>query len=488
MPEQLQVWPSFKDITKYGIVAKMEPIIRGGSPHKKYFVEMLDGRRFFLRISNDEKETIRWFFLAYKHLFQAGIPMPEPIDWGHCEEGIYQLFAWINGKVLFDMLPTMSEDEAYATGVKIGEVLLKIHECPPPAPLLEKPISSRKASMRRFVKKFVERMLGRSAVSAWQWGQRFKQRLDTQLHQIEQEPMSFDFQSYRRLHEYVLRGYKRKPWRFASPVVFHGDYGSKNMIMADKRLVLTDFSFGINELADPMWDIGCFIYSTVRFSPEMVLGFAHGYFDTTLSERVWKKIAFYETYTAVRRLYGHTLSSACFRATHIKACAILMHYYGNMRRTVPLWYCEKGEPKNIHKLKYHSCQNIENFCLTFTIDSSKGVWLVPCKRYVDSKIHEISISKEGVLATYFELRSKIIGESTNTALKIEQNRYYTLPCINCSEYKEHSWVTADLIQKISIEYIPERDLAKALEIIQFAQEQGLMEESALQEGFNARTD
>ncbi|MCL2434024.1 MAG: phosphotransferase, partial [Clostridia bacterium] len=79
---------------------KSEPINRGWSQDKKYYVETPDGQRMLLRVSDaaeyDRKKTE---YEMMKRAYEHGIVTPKPIDFGLCSEGksVYSLSGWLDG-------------------------------------------------------------------------------------------------------------------------------------------------------------------------------------------------------------------------------------------------------------------------------------------------------------------------------------------------------------------------------------------------------
>ena len=123
-----------KDIPGYDNFIKIEPIDKGLSSDKKYYIETPDGR-FLLRVSDiteyARKETL---FNMMKCAAAIGVPMSCPVDFGICNAGknVYQLLTWCDGENLEKVLPALSETKQYALGIKAGEILRKIHSVPAP--------------------------------------------------------------------------------------------------------------------------------------------------------------------------------------------------------------------------------------------------------------------------------------------------------------------------------------------------------------------
>jgi len=124
-----------KDIPGYEGFVKIEPIAKGWSGDKKYYVEAADGRRMFLRVS-DKKEFARKKaeYEMMERVYNIGVLTPQPLRFGLCGNGkyVYSLFGWIDGKDAETAMAHMNEQERYALGTKAGELLRRIHTLPAP--------------------------------------------------------------------------------------------------------------------------------------------------------------------------------------------------------------------------------------------------------------------------------------------------------------------------------------------------------------------
>lgn len=76
-----------------------EPINKGWSSDKKYCVTADDGIKYLLRVSPEEKSINRAeMFHIQQHLTAFGVSMCKPIEFGSCDEGVYTLQTWVQGK------------------------------------------------------------------------------------------------------------------------------------------------------------------------------------------------------------------------------------------------------------------------------------------------------------------------------------------------------------------------------------------------------
>ena len=119
-----------KDIKNYETFIKIEPVDKGWSKDKKYYIKTVNGEELLLRIANiSEYERKKYEFDLMKRISALGINMSQPFDFGTCDNGksVYQLFLWCEGEDAERVLPELSESEQYALGKKAGEIFHKIH-------------------------------------------------------------------------------------------------------------------------------------------------------------------------------------------------------------------------------------------------------------------------------------------------------------------------------------------------------------------------
>ena len=115
-----------KDIRNFDIFVKTEPIHKGWSGDRKYYLETKDGERFLLRVSDiSSYETKQHEFEIMKKMSAAGIKMSLPISFGICEEGksVYLLLSWCDGEEAKEALYHLSDAEQYVFGRKAANVL-----------------------------------------------------------------------------------------------------------------------------------------------------------------------------------------------------------------------------------------------------------------------------------------------------------------------------------------------------------------------------
>lgn len=116
------------DIKNYATFATINPIDKGWSSDKKYYVETVTDEKLLLRIADiSEYDKKKREFDVMKRLSESSIPMSQPIDFGVCDHGksVYSLFTWCDGEDAAIVLLKMTETEQYELGVKSGKIFVK---------------------------------------------------------------------------------------------------------------------------------------------------------------------------------------------------------------------------------------------------------------------------------------------------------------------------------------------------------------------------
>ena len=119
----------------YDSFIKIEPITKGWSDDKKYFIETADGQRMLLRVSDiSELERKKAEYSMMERVYTLGVLTSEPLGFGLCDgdKNCYSLSGWLDGEDAKEVLPLLPETEQYVLGMTAGETLRKIHTLPAP--------------------------------------------------------------------------------------------------------------------------------------------------------------------------------------------------------------------------------------------------------------------------------------------------------------------------------------------------------------------
>lgn len=278
-----------------------EPIDKGWSCDKKYCATARDGTRYLLRITPKEKSRTREeLFRMQQRVDALGVPMCRPVACGACDEGVYIIQTWVDGRMMEDVLPELSDAEAYHYGLEAGKILKKIHTVPAPETQPD-------------------------------WEARFNAKMDRKIRMYQECPVQFDgadrMLAYIEANRHLLAG---RPQCFQ-----HGDYHVGNMMMEDGRLVIIDFDR--YDFGDP-WEEFNRIVWCAQAAPVFASGMVNGYFDGEVPGAFWRLLALY--------ICSNTLSSVPWAVpfgegeiqTMLRQAGEVLDWYDQMQNPVPSWY------------------------------------------------------------------------------------------------------------------------------------------------------
>lgn len=248
-----------KDIPNFDAFVKIEPIHKGWSGDKKYYVETKDGRRLLLRISDISSyaEKQREFDIM-KKMSAAGIKMSLPISFGVCEDGksVYQLLAWCDGTEAKEVLYDLTEHEQYIFGQKAAVILKRMET-----------IDYKPASM--------------------EWAKIYRERVERCIALYHSCGYTFEgdklILSYLQTH---LSCIGERP-----TALMHMDFQTDNMVISpDGELYTIDFQ--MCGIADPYLVLtGAGV--SAMYSIPFAMGQIDGYFGESVPEDFWEKYRYY---------------------------------------------------------------------------------------------------------------------------------------------------------------------------------------------------
>lgn len=280
----------------------MIPITKGWSGDKKYSVIKEDGKKYLLRISPSEQYNRKKVeFEMMQQVAALGVPMCQPIEFGICDEGVYSMQSWIEGKDAEEILAFLSDTEQYAYGLEAGRVMKKIHSVP-------------FTSIQE------------------DWDIRFNRKIDRKIQLYNNCPIKYDngqvIIDYINANRHLLKG---RPQCYQ-----HGDYHIANMMIDnDGKLQIIDFDR--EDYGDPWEEFNRIVWCAQK-SPLFASGMVNGYFDNDVPIDFWRLLALY--------ISSNTLSSVPWAIpfgqseidTMINQAKDILNWYDNMKNTVPTWY------------------------------------------------------------------------------------------------------------------------------------------------------
>lgn len=291
-----------KDIPQFKTFAKVEPVEKGWSQDKKYYVETINGKRLLLRISDLESfESKRAEFDVMLKIAQLGIPMSMPLDFGKCCDQVYTLLTWVDGDDAEIVLPSLTPERQYELGLEAGRYLRRIHTIPAPADLPS-------------------------------WEERFNRKIDRNINNYKNCDLRFKHDDkviqYLQDNRHLLVGREQ--------ALNHGDYHVGNMVLSpDGNLGIIDFNRW--DYGDP-WDEFNRIVFSANVSKDFAAGTIDGYFDKDVPDLFFRLMALY--------IASNTLSSLPWAIPFGKKEVEVMlrninetlDYYQGFDVYVPTWY------------------------------------------------------------------------------------------------------------------------------------------------------
>lgn len=277
-------------------------IEKGWSNEKKFKVVDKSGQAYLLRITPLEQyERKKAEYENMEKVSALGIPMCQPIEFGTCEEGVYSLQSWIDGKDAEEVMASLSDERVYKYGYEAGEILRKIHSIPAP-----------------------------EGIGSWE--DSFNRKMNRKIENYRNCPLKYEggdaFITYIEEHRHLL---KNRPLTYQ-----HGDYHIGNlMIDSNGKLMVIDFNR--NEYGDP-WEEFNRIVWCAQAAPFLATGMVDGYFAGEVPNEFWDLLALY--------ISSNTLSSLPWAIPFgqgeidvmMRQASAVLDWYDGMTSTVPKWY------------------------------------------------------------------------------------------------------------------------------------------------------
>lgn len=290
-------------ISKY---VSRTPIDKGWSNDLKYCVTDEKGTRYLLRISSlDQFSAKELEFNLMQQVESLATPMCKPIEFGTCQEGVYSIHSWIEGKDAAEVIPLLSNTKAYTYGIEAGQVLKIIHSIPAPIDLPD-------------------------------WEERFNKKIDRKLQNYSDCRIKYDggeaFIDYIETNRHLLKG-RLQGYQ-------HGDYHIGNM-MIDNLGQLNIIDFNRYDFGDPWEEFNRIVWCAQSSAP-FASGMIDGYFDGNIPLAFWRLLALY--------IASNTLSSVPWAIpfgqeqvnTMLNQAKAVLNWYDFMQNPVPTWYVREA--------------------------------------------------------------------------------------------------------------------------------------------------
>jgi len=289
---------------------KKEPINKGLSDDKKYYVETADGKRMLLRLTDiAEYERKKFEYEKMERVYELGVICPKPIEFGLCDDGktVYSLSGWLDGEDVENALTHITKTEQYAIGFKAGIVLRKIHTLPAPD-------------------------------DAEPWDIRFLNKIQIRIDLYNKHNLQCEngekIIKYLHDRQNLLKNRKQTFW--------HGDFSAGNqMLMPNGEIGTIDFNYWHYGHGEPWWEFVGIPWGEEPNSHHFT-GMINGYFDNNPPRDFFELLAYYYA--------SDTLSALCYSFLGLEPCKPedgrrhmenVLRWFDNLQNPVPIWYLKE---------------------------------------------------------------------------------------------------------------------------------------------------
>ncbi|WP_100489130.1 aminoglycoside phosphotransferase family protein [Sporolactobacillus pectinivorans] len=287
---------------------KVIPVTKGWSNDQKFYVEMLDRRKFLLRISDisnfDRRQSE---YEALKEWYSSNIAMPEPIDFGICnkERNVYTLLTWLEGDEAGRVLPKFSREERYKLGYFAGRTLKLIHQNPVPN---ERP----------------------------SWSEIFNQKTDQKIKAYKNCGIKIGnadkIIDYINVNRYLLDQ--------RTQTAQHGDYHCGNMVInEDHKMSIVDFDR--LDYGDP-WEEFNRITWSADISPIFATGQIDGYFCDSVPDSFFRLMALYIAVNQLSSIPWAIQFGQSEVNVMLDQSKKVLDAYDQFQSVIPKWYKVRG--------------------------------------------------------------------------------------------------------------------------------------------------
>lgn len=294
-----------KDIRFSNSWVTVEPVSKGWSRDKKYYIEDSSGQRFLLRLSDSGTyEKKRKEYEMMKEVCKLGITMSIPVDFGQCDDGkcAYSLLTWIDGVSAEEVVQTLSKAEQYKLGIDSGRILKKFHSISAPEGIEN-------------------------------WESRMVRKFGTHLERYK--ACGINVQNDELALQYIkdnLYLLKDRPQAYQ-----HGDFHLGNLIATPQNTIgVIDFNRW--DWGDPFEEF----YKMMLFSREVSIPFAKGqidgYFENRIPDNFFNLLALYVADVILFSVVWAIPFGTREICGMIKRAEMILSDYDNFNTTLPKWF------------------------------------------------------------------------------------------------------------------------------------------------------
>ena len=247
-------------------ITVFEPITKGWSGDKKYYIKTAAEQQMFLRISDiSEFDRKKAEHEMMRRMYEIGVPIAQPLEFDLCNDSknVYFLSGWVDGKDAESVLPLMSETEQYVLGLKAGETLRKIHSLTVP-----------------------------DSIASWQ--ERYFSVIDERIEAYRSEGTPFE--GNKKILEYY--DCNRNLLYDRPQCLLHGDFHEGNLMVSDdgELYVIDLLDEGFGNYGDPWYDFKTFGENDNAY---FSTGLVRGYFNGEPTQAFWDVLTYYVITAAI---------------------------------------------------------------------------------------------------------------------------------------------------------------------------------------------
>jgi serine/threonine-protein kinase len=227
------------------------------------------------------------------------------VDFGVCNDGksVYQLLTWIDGEDLGAVLPTITETEQYALGVKAGVLQRRLHEIPVTAD-----------------------------VESWEewYGRRVREKLTLFFEHRQKLTELSPIADYLTQNTKLL---ENRPQTF-----HHGDFNPTNILLTHSgELAVIDFNYCERNACDPVWE-----FCTIPYGQEPAAfyytGVLNGYYDGEPSQTEFSVLAYYFAWEALHGMVDAKALHLGMDEDSQRHMENVLRWFDSFNRVTPTWY------------------------------------------------------------------------------------------------------------------------------------------------------
>ena len=282
----------------------VEPINKGWSDDKKYYIRTLNQQELLLKISDKSQYELKKKEFNYlKVLMNKNILATRPIDFGLCSGGkaSYSLLSWIHGEDAESAILKLNKEEQYRLGIKAGEFLNRIHEIQAPK-------------------------------EQESWEKRYHRKIDSKILSYKNCKIQFNgadqMMAYIERNRFLLRD---RPQSFQ-----HGDYHVGNMVITPTgELGIIDFNR--MDYGDP-WEEFNRITFSASISPEFASGYINGYFYNKVPDLFFRLMALYIATNQIASIPWAIPFGKEDVNKMLEQAKNILQWYNNFDTYIPNWY------------------------------------------------------------------------------------------------------------------------------------------------------